>query len=99
MAIRDKLAYDNSTLCHICNEEIDEDRVHDHCHLSGKFGGAAHKFCNLIYKVFKFFQLYFTICLAMIVISLLKHRKVANEIDLVYQIINKTTFFHDSGHR
>ena len=30
-----KLLYDNSTLCHICNEELDEDRVRDHCHLSG----------------------------------------------------------------
>ena len=49
-----KLVYDNSTLCHICNEEFDEDRVRDRCHLSGKFRGAAHEVCNLKYTVPKF---------------------------------------------
>ena len=28
-----KLVYDNSTLCHIFNEELSEDSVRDHCHL------------------------------------------------------------------
>ena len=37
MTIHDKLIYDNSTLCHIRNEELGEDKVRDHCHLSGKF--------------------------------------------------------------
>ena len=40
--MHDKLVYDNSTLCDICNEELSNDRVRDHCHLSGKFRGAAH---------------------------------------------------------
>ena len=40
------LVYDNSTNCHICNEELGEDRVRDHCHLSGKFRGVAHEVCN-----------------------------------------------------
>ena len=35
MTTHDKMAYDNSTLYHICNEELVEDRVRDHCHLSG----------------------------------------------------------------
>ena len=43
----DELVYDNSTNCHICNEELGDDRVRDHCHLSGKFRGAAHEVCNL----------------------------------------------------
>ena len=47
MTMHDKMAYDNSTLCHICNEELGEDRVRDHCHLSGTFRGAAHEVCNL----------------------------------------------------
>ena len=51
--------YDNSTLCHICNEELGEDRVRDHCHLSGKFSAAAHGVCNLKYKVPKFFPVVF----------------------------------------
>ena len=46
MTMHDKLVYDNSTLCHICNEELGEDKVRDHCHLSSKFRGAAHEICN-----------------------------------------------------
>ena len=54
MSMQDKLVYNNSTICHICNEELDKDRVRDDCHLSGKFRGAAHEVCNLIYNVPKF---------------------------------------------
>ena len=59
MTMHDKLVYDNSTLCHICNEERGKDRVRDHCHLSGKFRGAAHEICNLKYKVPNFFSVVF----------------------------------------
>ena len=59
MTMHDKLVYDNSTLCHICNEELGEDRVRDHCHLSGKFRGVAHEISNLKYKVPKFFPVVF----------------------------------------
>ena len=52
--MHDKMAYVNFTLCHICNEELGDDRVRDHCHLSGKFRGAAHEIFNLKYKVPKF---------------------------------------------
>ena len=81
MTMHDKLVYDNSTLCHICNEELGKDRVCDHCHLSDK-----------LTRLQRFFQLYFTICLAMIVTYLLKHWEIAKEIFLVYQIMKKTTF-------
>ena len=57
--MHDKLAYDNSTLCHICDEELDKDKVCDHCHLSGKFRGAVGEVCNLKYKVSKFFPVLF----------------------------------------
>ena len=50
--MHDKLVYDNSTLCHICNDELGEDRVRDHCHLSGEI-------CNLKYKVPKFSSVVF----------------------------------------
>ena len=53
--MHNKLVYDNSTLCHICNEELSKDRVRDHCHLTGKIRGAAHDACNLKYKIPKFF--------------------------------------------
>ena len=89
MSMHDKMFYDNSTLCHICNEELDEDRVRDHCHLSSKFRGAAHEVCNLKYKVPK---LYFTISLTMIVTYLLEHCAIAKEIFFEYQVMKKTTF-------
>ena len=59
MTMRDKWIYDNSTLCHICDEELGEDRVRDDCHLSGKFRGATHEVCSLKYKVPKFFPVIF----------------------------------------
>ena len=69
MTMHDKLVFDNSTLCHICNE----DRVRDHYHLPGKFRGAAHEICNLKEKISSFSQLYFTTCQAMIITYSLKH--------------------------
>lgn len=39
--------------CSVCGEIIDE-KVKDHCHLSGKYRGAAHRTCNLLYRVPKF---------------------------------------------
>ena len=59
MTMHDKLVDDNSTLCHICNEELGKDRVHDHCHLTGKFRGAAYEACNLQYRFTKFFPVVF----------------------------------------
>ena len=59
MTMHDKLVYDNSTHCHICNEELAKDKMRDHGHLSGKFSGADHDDCNLKYKVSKFFPVVF----------------------------------------
>ena len=80
MTMQDKLIYNNFTLCHICNEELGEDKMRDHCHLSDKFGGAAHEVCNQKYKVPNFFELYFTVCLTTTVTCLIKHWKIAKEI-------------------
>ena len=38
-----KYAMKYATTCHICEKKLGEDRVIDHCHLTGKFRGAAHK--------------------------------------------------------
>ena len=59
MRMHDILVYDNFTLCHTCNEELGKHRVRDHCHLSGKFRGAAHEVCNQKYKVPTFFPVVF----------------------------------------
>ena len=85
MTMHDKTAYDNSTLCHFCNEELGKDRVRDHCHLSGKFRGAAHEVCNLKFKIVKFFPVVFHN-------YLLKNWEIAKEILLVFQIMQKSTF-------
>ena len=73
MSMHDKTAYDNSTLCHICNEQLGKDRARDHSHLSGKFQGAGDEICNLNTKFQSSSQLHFTTCQAMIVTYLLKH--------------------------
>ena len=38
--------------CSACSKiKIDDIKVRDHCHFSGKFRGAAHKSCNLNFKL------------------------------------------------
>ena len=32
--------------CWICKQELNTDKVRDHCHVTGKFRGAAHDNCN-----------------------------------------------------
>ena len=38
--------------CHICTKPLtDDDRVRDHCHITGIYRGAAHSACNLNYRI------------------------------------------------
>ena len=46
----DEQSFQESTHCHICGEALFTDRVRDHCHLTGRYRGAAHSDCNLNYK-------------------------------------------------
>ena len=66
MTKEDKIDFAETTHCHICEEEISEDtdddnykKVRDHCHLTGKFRGAAHSICNLKYRLPKFYPVIF----------------------------------------
>ena len=59
MTMQDKLVCDNSTFCHIRNEELREDRVRDHCHMYGKFRDSADEVCNLNYTVPMFCSAFF----------------------------------------
>lgn len=46
-------------MCSICVKSFEDEKVRDHCHLTGKFRGAAHKSCNLNYKIPKFIPVIF----------------------------------------
>jgi len=47
MTADDFQSFTNATDCHICGEVLNQDRVRDHCHVTGKYRGATHKACNL----------------------------------------------------
>ncbi|KYQ58873.1 hypothetical protein ALC60_02117, partial [Trachymyrmex zeteki] len=42
----------SATHCHVCEKPfaLDDNRVSDHCHLTGRYRGPAHSNCNLNYK-------------------------------------------------
>ncbi|XP_071573140.1 uncharacterized protein [Temnothorax nylanderi] len=44
--------FHSATQCHICEKPfaLDDNRVRDHCHLTGRYRGPAHSTCNLNYK-------------------------------------------------
>ena len=46
--------FERSNICWICNKLIENnDKVRDHCHISGKYRGAAHWSCNVNLKISK----------------------------------------------
>ena len=54
---KEKKMHNKQKFCHICKKGFSTDdsnkehfKVKDHCHYTGKYGGAAHNICNLIYK-------------------------------------------------
>ena len=42
--------YNKETRCWICKGELNNDKVRDHCHYTGRYRGAAHNKCNLDYR-------------------------------------------------
>ena len=47
--------FQQSNSCWICKKLIDndEEKVRDHCHVTGKFRGAAHQNCNTNFQLTK----------------------------------------------
>ena len=39
--------FQSSNICWICEKLIEDEKVRDHCHITGKFRGAAHWNCNV----------------------------------------------------
>ena len=57
----DKANFETFTNCWICRKDFEEGevRVRDHCHFTGKYGGAAHKKCNALFRKSKFVPVFF----------------------------------------
>ena len=51
MTNEDEKIYNYPQICWICKEELNTDKVRDHCHITGKFRGAAHNKCNLKLRI------------------------------------------------
>ena len=51
MSQADKQEYNNTKTCWICSKEITDNKVRDHCHITGKYRGAAHKDCNVKLRI------------------------------------------------
>ena len=47
----DQKQFNKALNCWICGKELENDRVRDHCHFTGRYRGAAHNNCNLQNKV------------------------------------------------
>ena len=47
---KDQKEFNKATDCWICGEALENDRVRDHCHFTGRYRGAAHNKCNLKYR-------------------------------------------------
>ena len=58
---KDREKFLSATHCFICEKvfEKGQDKVRDHCHFTGKFRGAAHRECNLQYRVPSFIPIFF----------------------------------------
>lgn len=54
-----KLDFENSNVCHICQNLLLGDKVADHDHITSFYRGAAHSHCNLNYRICKFVPVVF----------------------------------------
>ena len=54
MSLEEEKQFEKAEICWICNKLIENDnKVRDHCHITGKYRGAAHWNCNINMKISK----------------------------------------------
>ena len=55
MSEEEEEEFQSSNTCWICEKLIDNDdeKVRDHCHITGKFRGATHRSCNINFQLTK----------------------------------------------
>ena len=55
MSEEEEHLFQQSNSCWICKKRIDndEEKVRDHCHVTGKFRGAIHRKCNINFQLTK----------------------------------------------
>ena len=55
MSAEEEERFQLSNSCWICDKlfDVKDDKVRDHCHITGKYGGAAHWSCNINLKLTK----------------------------------------------
>ena len=51
MTREDWRTYKIATACHGCEKPLEGESVRDHCHITGKYRGAAHQACNLKLRI------------------------------------------------
>ena len=70
MSEEEEYLFQESNSCWICKKLIDngDEKVRDHCHVTGKFIGAAHWDCNLNFQLTKKVPVIFPIWEVMTVI-------------------------------
>jgi len=60
MTLEDRESFRKANDCHICGKILGNDRVRDHCHITGKYRGAAHNACNLQLRISAWGDTYIT---------------------------------------
>ena len=51
MTKKDNEDFNNSTKCWICDNAYGDVKVRDHCHITGKYRGYSHRYCNINVKL------------------------------------------------
>ena len=52
MSAEENEKFEIANICRICGRYYDN-KVRDHCHITGKYRGAAHYLCNINLKITK----------------------------------------------